>query len=366
MEHAGRKCAETGAAVLVVRAVLLLAIVAGSVCVGNPCAQADPIRIVVLPYYVEDGYDAKALPEFSKHYRRLIGFIQNQLVRHNYEVIDPFAADMKEMEYNNLMERSRSDSALACREMCKRYATDAAYVVWMELLRKRTGDGMCKVRIRLDGQGYDSASRSLGVALSKTFDVTREDCSDAMAEAEKEVGDVVGRTLTVSTIRLQPALPPAPPVAAGSETTKGKLSEEINRFPEYIEVRLDGAIAQEEVEVFGKVVNTVRGVEEAKLFRSKIKSTSPQESVVIWRVKIQDTEPFRLQTNIIKMIDDVLAAGGSTTIKGVPYRYTPDELVMLKGIRTGDTSTRSVHFVIDRDRARTKEFTEQSSRDGFE
>ena len=103
--------------------------------------------------------------------------------------------------------------------------------------------------------------------------------------------------------------------------------------------------------------------------------TIPQACFVIWRVRIEDTDPFRLQANVMKMIDDILDAGGEITLKGVPYRYTAAEVDLLKGIRPGESTSREIQFVVDRERARDREFSgrhdpykarEQGTKKGFE
>ncbi len=322
--------------------------------------SADPIRIVVLPYYVEDGAASRDAGDAVQHYRRVIGFMENQLVRHGFEVINPFAADLKESEYNKAMEKSREDSALVCKDMCKRFAADIAYVVTMDVGRKLTSDGYCKVRVRLDGQGYDSAAVSLGATVSKTFKITRDNCDDAIADTQKEVGDLVGRTLTAWSGKKKRKYVKVNPYSSTSGKKAGEggvLERRFRKTEGRIDVRLDGAVTQEMVEVFGKVINSVRGVAEAKMYRTKIVPDSPQESVVTWRVTIENTEPFRLQSNTIKMINDIVDSGGTIVLKGISYRYTPPEVDLLKGIRAGDTSSRAVHFVIDREKARDKEFS---------
>ena len=82
----------------------------------------------------------------------------------------------------------------------------------------------------------------------------------------------------------------------------------------------------------------------------RIKPGHPQASQAIWRVRIGDTDTFRLQANVIKMINDISDAGGEITLKGEPYRYTAAEVDMFKGIRTGDATSREIAFVVDRDR----------------
>ena len=59
----------------------------------------------------------------------------------------------------------------------------------------------------------------------------------------------------------------------------------------------------------------------------------------------------------MKMVGDIVDANGSITLKGVPYRYTKDEVQLLMGLRTGSVSSREIQFVIDRDRARNKELS---------
>jgi hypothetical protein len=321
-------------------------------------------RIVVIPLYTEEGREAAQGGSQTLHYRRTMGFIENQLVRHGFEVINPFAKDASEAEYNRIMERSREDSPLACQEMCKKYAVDAAYIVWLYVKIRRTSDGYCKAKARLDGQGYDSGARSLGANVSKTFVVTRRDCDDAVAEVEKEVGDLVGRKLTAwSGGRTHAAVVSEGPATVVAQTTPaapaagGVLHQEIAKKDNIINVRLDGANEYELTEVFAKVINTVTGVVDAKRYSSSLIPNNPQACFVIWRVRIEDTDPVRLQANVMKMIDDILDAGGELTLKGVPYRYTAAEVDLLKGLRPGDATTREVQFVVDRERARDREFS---------
>lgn len=318
--------------------------------------SSSPLRIVVLPHYTEKGLESTEAGDLTIHYRRIVRFINNQLVRHGFEVINPFAADLKEEEYNRYMKRARQDSALAVREMCRRYATDVAYIVWLDVKAEHTPDGYCRVRALLDGEGYDSAGHDLGIGVIKRFIRTARYCEDAIAAAEKDVADVVGRVLTAWNKERLASLPKtdsAPSTGSG----KGIVSRRAKQFENLISVRLEGATEYEVVEIFGKVLNTVRGVVEAKLYSLRLEPDNPQASTTVWRVKIEGTEPFRLQANIIKMVHDILKAGGQITINGVPYRYTPEEIEFLKGLRPGDSSSREIQFVIDRELVRDREFT---------
>ncbi|HIJ55517.1 MAG TPA: hypothetical protein HPQ03_05265 [Deltaproteobacteria bacterium] len=54
------------------------------------------------------------------------------------------------------------------------------------------------------------------------------------------------------------------------------------------------------------------------------------------------------------MIHDILDAGGTIHYKGIPNRYTKEEVALPKGIRPGDSNTRKIQFIIDRDLARDK------------
>ncbi len=324
-------------------------------------------RIVVLPFYVEEGRDVGDAGGLALHYRRMSGFIENQLVRHNFEVVDPFAREAAERELSRLMERSRDDSSLACLEVCRKYGVDAAYIVWLHVKAKRTADNYWKASAILDGKGYDSGGRSLGANVYKTFKVTRRDLDEAVGIVEKEVGDVVGHTLTAWSRQQSPAsvVPASGTVSAGAGAVasrnqgqgQGVLARNIDRLRSNIEVRLDGATDYETVELFGKVVNTVNGVEDARQLSQQIVPDNPQACTSQWEVQLNNTEPFRFQANTMKMVDDILDAGGRIVLNGVPYRYSPSELRYLKGIRPGAVSTRSVQFVIDRERVRDKEFS---------
>ena len=317
-------------------------------------------RIVVLPFYSEDGRDARDGGRATQDYRRMMRFINNQLVRHNFEVINPTAADASEREYNRIMERAREDSAMACLELCKRYSADAAYIVWLNVKIRKTADGYSKASARVDGEGYDSAGRDLGAGLSKTFKVTKRDRDDAIAEVEKEVGDLVGRKLTAWSGPRRGGrdnvVSSRPGGSGGSRGgSGGVLQRNSDRLENLISIRIDGATEYEALEAFQKILNTVTGVTEARRYSTSLQPDNPSASYAVWRIRIEDTDPFRVQANIMTMINRVLDAGGDLVLKGVHYRYSAAEVNLLMGVRPGSTTSREVQFVFDRERMRDRE-----------
>ena len=201
----------------------------------------------------------------------------------------------------------------------------------------------------MDGVGYDSAGRNLGIGVSKTFTVTRKKSSHAIAEVEKELGDLVGRKLTAWSGQRK---------SMASESSEGGAAQvRSDALENTIEVRLDGATKYELTEVFGKVLNTARGVANAKRYGMHIQPDNPQACYSVWRTEIEDTDPFRLQANMLKMVDDILRACGDTTLNGVQYRLTSGQIDLLAGLRAGDATSRSLRFVIDRELARDQEFS---------
>jgi hypothetical protein len=134
--------------------------------------------------------------EILDHYRRVMRFINNQLVRHNFEVVNAVAHELQEKYYALLAQRTSSSAQSVCAELNRKYGTDAAYIIWLDIFAKRTRDGFCRVSARIEGEGYDSAGRDLGAGLAKDFTTVGEDCVAAVELAEKEIGDIVGRKLT--------------------------------------------------------------------------------------------------------------------------------------------------------------------------
>jgi hypothetical protein len=321
---------------------------------GYGRSDMGPTRIVVLPFYTEEGRDARDAGMQTLHYRRMMRFINNALARHGFEVINPFAREASEREYNRVMERAREDSPLACLEMCKKYGTDVAYIVWLHVRLEGDRGGLCKARARVDGEGYDSAGRDLGAGVSKTFKLSSRYCDDAIADVEKEIGDLVGMRLTAWQGRSHRDRISSSHGGGGGEG--GVLQRRADALSSLIDVRLDGANEYELSEVFGKVINTATGVVEAKRYSSQLIPDNPQASWTLWRVRIDNTDPFRLQANIMHMINRILDAGGQIYLRGVHYRYSAAEVDMLMGIRPGDATSRSVQFVIDRERARDRRF----------
>jgi uncharacterized membrane protein YgcG len=364
--------------VLIVICLLIFGLAFGSL--SATTAAASPQRIVVLPFYVEQGRDANQGGNATLHFRRMLRFINNQLVRHDFEVINPYAKDAQEREFNRVMERAREDSPMAAMEVCKRYGVDAAYIVWLRVKIRQTQDGFCKAKARLDGEGYDSAGHDLGIGVSKTWVETARDCDDAIAECEKEVGDIVGRKLTAwsggpargSAVRSGGG---GAVVGGATSSGGGALKRNLRKYENIVEVRLDGATEYEAAEAMGKILNTATGVVEAKRYGSNLVPNNPKASWATWRVTYQDTDPFRLQANIMTMINQVLDAGGQLTLKGVPYRYTAAEVNLLMGVRPGSATSRMIQFVFDRERMRDREFSgrhdpykarQQNRKPGFE
>jgi hypothetical protein len=328
-----------------------------------------PIKVVVVPSYTELGSDVRDGGNRTVHYRRVMRYINNQLVKHGFEVVNPTAAEYIEEEQNVQMQRSRQDSILSARALCKKYATDVAMVVWLKVKAERADRGLTRVKAILEGEGYDAAGMDLGIGLEKNWTVTANDKDDAIIKAEKDVGYEVGRVLTAwrgkqgrssRTVVGGGAVGGSTVVTSSSAPAQGGvLQRRAEQSLQYIYVNLDGAVMPETGEVFGKIVNTTTGIVAAKLYGQQITPGNPQASYIKWRVQIEETDPFRVQTNIMKMINDVLDSGGDLTMRGVPYRYTPAEVDMLRGIRTSSTNPKVINFIVDRERMRDADFSER-------
>ena len=324
-------------------------------------AQGGPIRIVVLPFYTEAGADVRDGGYEGRHYRRLSRSINNQLVRHGFEVINPSAHEYTQAEYNRLRERPREDSPLAAMELTQKFQVDAVYLVWLDVDTRVTDDGYCKAKARVEGEGYDSGARALGAGLGRTFGMSSRECDDAIVEVEELAGDEVGRILTAWAGRRNASRATksvvSPEGAGAGSGGGGVIARTTEALANLVNVRLEGATRYVLVEVFGKVLNTVRGAMEANPYGMVIQPGNPQASYATWRVRVEETEPFRLQANIMKMLRDIADAGGEVELKGVRYRYAPAEVDLLKGIRPGSSTSRSLVFVVDRSRAQEMEFS---------
>lgn len=333
---------------------------------------ANPIRIVVVPYFTEEGTDVRDGGFRTEHYRRTIRYINNKLVQHGFDVINAVAAEYQEEEYMRVGQQIRADSALAARSLCQKYGTDIAYVVWLKLKTKKVVEKdrtMYQGLVILEGEGYDSAGRDIGAGLAKEWRVTRDDYDSLLVKIEKEVGFQVGRVLTAWSGRqggstgggttVVDSAPSSGGMNSGSQVQGGVLQR--NLQTNYINIRLDRATEYEVAEVFGKIVNTVTGVVEAKRFSSKIVSDNPMMSHILWRANIENTDPFRLQANIMKMISDVVNSGGEAVINGVPYRYTAAEVDLLRAVRPANATSLEIQFIVDLDRAMDQDFTDRNN-----
>ncbi len=311
-------------------------------------------RIVVVPHYSEEGIDSRDGGDMTRHYRRIIGLINNHLNK-DFEVVNPAATELKEEYYNQIQDKSREFSPLSAKEMCRKYGTDLVYVVWLDVKLEITPDNFCKASARIEGEGYDSAGRDLGVALSKQIKIAATNCDDAVVNAEKEAADLVGRKLTAW---YRDNTGHAAEVPVAQATVARSAADKTTGFGEQyegnLEVRLDMVSEYPLVEVFGKVLNSVRGVTAAKTYRIRVEPEAPQAGYAQWRLAYSGTDPFRLQANIMTMLKKISRANGKLTLKGIAYRYTPDEVILLKGIRPADATSDSLLFTVDTELVRDK------------
>jgi len=272
-------------------------------------------RIVVLPFYEESNELPKE--DMKRHYRRISGFINNNLVSEAFEVINPFAVEWKENEYDLLIKRSRKESAFVCKEMCRKYSSDIAYIVWLDLKKTYTPDNFCKVNIVLEGQGYDSASRDVGVYMSETIQGIHINCDAAVIDAEKKLAIFMGKKLIA------------------------ELNKNIQFTEETIEIRIEGKVTPVIAEIIDKILNITKGVDEVQRYRFKI------DSVCIWRIKINETSISGIQENMINIIKQIIDSKGNFNKNDVQFNYSELEVNELKKFKCKDSSSRAILFLLE-------------------
>ena len=305
----------------------------------------NPVRIVVLPMHMESGGRLTAHNHDAGQYRRVIGIISRNLVEKGFEVINPYARENAEISFDKTMERSLEDSAMSINDLSRKFAVDAVYVISIDIHKSETSDNYCKATTRITGEGYDSSARDLGVGISESAGAIKRTCDAAVNDAVETMAEVAANALTGLNFS----------AAVSSDNKKSTALEKNARELEtLVNIRLDGAAGYEMVEVFGKILNSARGVENAKRYAMRLETDNPQASYSVWRLRIKGTEPFRLQANIMKMMDDVIAADGELTMKDVPYRYSPNEISLLKAIQPKDASATEIRFIVDNNRVRQK------------
>ena len=152
-------------------------------------------RIVIVPFYTEQGGGSHVGLDMEAHFRRTIRHINKQLDPSRFEVLNAWARNFKEMEYDRVMNRTREDSLSSCKDLCLKYGVDMAYVLWLEIRVEETVDGFCRASLRVEGEGYDSGGRDLGLGIDESRRIARRDCDDAVALLEEEAGAMVGRKL---------------------------------------------------------------------------------------------------------------------------------------------------------------------------
>ena len=324
-------------------------------------AQGGPIRIVVLPFYTEAGADVTDGGYEGRHYRRLSRYINNQLVRHGFEVINPSAHEYTEEEYNRLRERPREDSPLAAMELTRKFLVDAVYLVWLDVNTRTTDDGLCKAKARVEGEGYDSGARDLGPDWTEPFNVTRKE----WRRRDRRGGEARGGRGRAAPHRLGRA------TESESHHDQRRLDRRHQREVE--RRRRDRAKhrgARESHQCSPGGSNALRA-------RGGVRKGAQHRAGGGRGEDLPDGDPAREPAGELRGVagthreyrslplsgqrhDDAAEhrrCGREIVLKGVPHRYTPAEVDLLTGIRPGNSTSRSIVFVVDRDRAQAIEFS---------
>ena len=329
--------------------------------VNSNVALAVKTSIVVVPHYVEEGLESKDSVD-KDHFRRLIRVINNRLVKSGFEVINAAATEAIVHDQEKDFEISKTDSRMNGESICHKYGTDLAYLLWVKIKTEKTTDGYYKVRAFLEGECYDSAGRDVGASISKVLKLTKKDRAEAIWKVEEDVAYKLARILTAWNKRnhssnYQSNRNNNSVINSNTTDTSNALQKRVNVLKNSYRVHLRGATQNTVTEVFGKVLNTATGVISVVQQSSKLIPDSPQLCLSIWSVDVENTDTFRLQSNINKMINDIIASDGELILKGVPYRYSGYEVELLNGIRPASTTSRSIEFVIDTESARDKDYT---------
>ena len=87
----------------------------------------------------------------------------------------------------------RENAPVAVRELIRATAVDVVYLVRLDADTRISGDGYCRVRGLVQGEGYDSQGRLLAAGLDTTIRAANVNCENALGKFTTLVGDTVRR-----------------------------------------------------------------------------------------------------------------------------------------------------------------------------
>ena len=180
-------------------------LVAGALLAQAAWAQDGPTRIVCRTLlhrtrasrFTDGGFEGRPL---SSVY---CGYINNHLVGHGFEVIDPAAHEYTEAEYNRLRERPRSKTPSLAADGADGANSWSTWSIWSGSTWKRMREDRRRL-LQGKGAGPGQGLRQRGTQTSELhwsryLNRARRNCEDAVIKAEKEIaGDEIGRLLTAS------------------------------------------------------------------------------------------------------------------------------------------------------------------------
>lgn len=326
----------------------ILVFFAGAGFVKSCLAQT---KIVILPMYTEAGVRMDNSNYALSHYRQINHFITERLIHNGFEVVSPYAIDAISEQYNHTMMRAQKDATLTVLEMTRTYSSDIAYLLWLDVSKFTTADGMCKVVAALKSDGYNRAAKNLRIGLSRTLSYTRSSCHEASMKAEEEVAELILRKMT--TVR-------------GSSGYKGRrhtqpeqqaliprggiLQEKAAALEHTINIKLMQVTEPDVIFIFDKLLQNLPGVTDTKNYQLSIRPENPQASYSSWRVRSTSADTFQIKENLLLHLNKMLDSGAVITDHGISYKYPSAYSESLKAIREHSATSREIVFVIDRKR----------------
>jgi len=218
--------------------------------------------IVMLPIEIET--NDSITPKKKILYKRINGLISKQF-EGKFIVIDPFASEIKENEYQTYWKLADKKIELLRMEICRKYASDIALIIQIDQEERPIEDGYHEVENRLTVNGYDAASRELGINITETSKKVSENYYDALNGSHEILAKKVGEKLLLL------------------------LNKNSKIYENIITVRVQGNITAVGFEIFNKIINSVEGVDQSYL---KNQTVSPNHnhmnSFSIWDVYINN------------------------------------------------------------------------------
>lgn len=293
-------------------------------------AQEPVKKVAVLPVFLNSSGEIDTDQGIKKG-SNFIDPINKILDQSGYYPVNLFDGRMATGAIQDLMNESHNYTQDVAAKLTKAHGLDGLIYVNIENTLTQTDEGIYNSFVSTYVEGFDTTGRYLGFSDEKELIIKNENRDIAGQTAETEMAVRIGKYL----------------VRELNERNSGLFHHTMAK--PVVSVSLYRLNSYEMAELFGKIIESTRGVMDARVVRLDLFKDKPKKSYIEWQIEIgrSISDPYELKRAILDKIQEVLNAENGSLINLSPQKNGSNaEIRTLERIQSARTHGDTVVFII--------------------